>query len=54
MIFHNADIVCHQHNIDHHDTDSDADAEADVQSLPFSINSCKKLWKTGGLGDVFG
>ena len=56
MIFHNADIVCHQHNVDHHDTDSDADAdaEADVQSLPFSINSCKKLWKTGGLGDVFG
>ena len=73
MIFHNADIVCHQHNVDHHDTDSDADdivchqhnvdhhdtnsdadAEADVQSLPFGINSCKKLWKTGGLGDVFG
>ena len=31
-----------------------SDADADVQSLPFGVNSCKKLWKTGGLGDVFG
>ena len=39
-------------NVNHHDTDPDPDA--DVQSLPFGVNSCKKLWKTGRFGDVFG